>query len=224
MSRVAGRRMKRSRSRDAKYGANYFRWEVLKRRTRCGGRRFAVEVDIEIWRRSQVWGKRVRRDAGCFALRRDGQQLPRGGVARAVQLKLREDVGFHGVKGGMVMLGAIWILRISLMRIVGGAMIAVVARGVLRFVGHAPSAQVVEQTEPYRRATTTKAATASFARIVAGSITEWTISSRSEGRKEVVSRESPWRSRDGQAARVRDCPQALPAQEVRQSASWYCAT
>jgi hypothetical protein len=59
--------------------------------------------------------------------------LPRGGVARAIQLKLREDVGFHGVKSGMVMLGAIWILRISLMRTVGRAMIAVVARGILRF-------------------------------------------------------------------------------------------
>lgn len=80
-----------------------------------------------------MWGKRVRRDAGAFASHRDGQQLPRGGVARAIQLKLREDVGFHGVKSGMVMLGAIWILRISLMRIAGRAMIAVVARGILRF-------------------------------------------------------------------------------------------
>jgi hypothetical protein len=30
--------------------------------------------------------------------------------------------------------------------------------------------------------------------------------------------------RDGQAARVRDSPQAPPAQEVRQSAPCYCAT
>ena len=82
-----------------------------------------------------MWRKRVRRHVDGFASRRDGQQLARGGMARATQLKLREDVGFHGVKSGMVMLGAIWILRIVMMRIAGRAMIAIVARGILRFDG-----------------------------------------------------------------------------------------
>ena len=42
--RLQGRRIERPRSHSANYGANYFRWETLKRRTRCGARRFAAAV------------------------------------------------------------------------------------------------------------------------------------------------------------------------------------
>ena len=56
-------------------------------------------------------------------------------MARAAQLKLRENVRLDGVKGGVVVLGAIRILGIAMVRTAGGAVIAVVARGILRFDG-----------------------------------------------------------------------------------------
>ena len=139
-----------------------------------------------------MWGKRVRRGAGSFASHRDGQQLPRGGGARAIQLKLREDVGFHGVKSGMVMLGAIWILRISLMRTVGRAMIAVVARGILRFDGACTQRAGGGAGRTIEKSDNHEGCCCEFCAHCGERHHKRTISLRSGGRKEAAGRESPW--------------------------------